>query len=211
MTARATRIAVAAALLCASSTARADSATDKKRQRLAAMAEAEARPPDPKARARLDRQLDRRIGKPPPRLVDVYNGWTLEHLAARADYQRDPLPQPVIDRFLRCHYTNQATDIDPRLFPALIAAAVHFHVGRVFVISGHRSPKYNLILRKKGHEVSRNSQHVLGKAVDFRLPGVSTAALRDWASRRHMGGVGYYPRSGFIHIDTARVRHWSGR
>jgi uncharacterized protein YcbK (DUF882 family) len=78
------------------------------------------------------------------------------------------------------------------------------------VVSGFRHPKYNLMLRKKGHEVARDSQHTHGTAIDFRLPGVATDVLHRWAIGRRLGGVGLYKDSGFIHMDTGRVRYWSG-
>ena len=201
--------ALAAAL--APSGARADSATDKKQRALAAKAEAAAAARPPARLPRYHRELDRRIGRPPPPVVDVYHGWTHEHLAVAADYRRHPVPQAVIDRFLRCRFTNQTTAIDRRLFPALVGAANHFHVDRVVIISGHRSPKYNLLLHKKGREVSNDSRHVVGTAIDFRLPGVPTDALRAWALGLGLGGVGFYPESGFVHIDTGPVRQWSGQ
>jgi uncharacterized protein YcbK (DUF882 family) len=78
------------------------------------------------------------------------------------------------------------------------------------VVSGFRAPKYNLLLRKKGHEVARESQHPLGHAVDFRLPGLSTRHLLQFVRGLHLGGVGYYPRSAFVHADVGPVRYWRG-
>ena len=78
------------------------------------------------------------------------------------------------------------------------------------MVSGYRSPKFNLMLRKKGHQVARESQHTLGTAVDFRVRGASTEALNQFVRSLHIGGVGYYPRNKFIHADTGRVRYWSG-
>ncbi len=177
-------------------------------------------------KARWQRQLDRRIGKPPAAIINIYNTWTHETMvldaqpppAARS--QRAPraataalpeVPQPLLDRFFRCHFTNEPTSMDRRLFAALVAAARHFGAPRIEIISGFRSPKYNLILRKKGREVSRRSQHTVGHAIDFRLPGVGVKRLHEWAKSLRLGGVGYYPKSGFIHIDTGRIRQWQGR
>ena len=188
------------------------------------------------ARARWQRTLDRRIGKQPGKVISIYNNWTHEYLPVPAsalapkepgsrarrpagesgEALGDPFTGPVVqpervNDFLRCHFTNQPADMDERLIHTLVSAAVHFDVTRVNIISGYRSDKYNLILRKKGHEVSRNSQHTKGKAVDFRLPGVSTERLHAWAQHLRMGGVGRYLQSGFIHVDTGRVRYWDGR
>ncbi len=76
------------------------------------------------------------------------------------------------------------------------------------VISGYRSPATNEMLRRQGRGVARNSQHTKGKAIDVRLRGVETAALRDAAIALQRGGVGYYRGSDFVHVDTGRVRRW---
>jgi len=92
----------------------------------------------------------------------------------------------------------------------LVAAATSFHSDVVDVVSGFRHPKYNLILRKKGHQVARDSQHSHGNAVDFFVPGVPAPQLQAWAKAQRAGGVGFYPESGFVHMDTGPIRSWSG-
>ena len=87
--------------------------------------------------------------------------------------------------FLRDHFTNQATHMDVRLIDVLKRVAGKFSARRIEVVSGYRSPKYNLMLRKKGHQVARHSQHMEGHAVDFRIRGVATqpgAPLRPLAA-----------------------------
>ena len=160
----------------------------------------------------LDRwhtRLAKRMQAPAPRLVNIYNIWTRETIAVHP--QRPIVEQTIANRFFRCHFTEQTPMLDARLVEMLVAAAKHFKANRVEVISGFRAPKYNLILRKKGRQVARNSQHTLGQAVDFRIPGVPTRRLQAWAKRQRLGGVGVYHRSGFIHIDTGRVRYWRGK
>lgn len=76
------------------------------------------------------------------------------------------------------------------------------------VISAYRSPETNKLLRKNSSGVARKSQHVLGKAIDVRLSGLETEKLRDIALELKLGGVGYYQRSNFVHVDTGRVRRW---
>ncbi len=171
----------------------------KKDQRLAEKA---SRP------ARARRRSPRPVGAPPPRLVNLYNTWTHEHLAVAAE--KPAVPLPVVDRFLRCHFTNQPTDMADQLLGTVIAAANHFSADSIEVVSGFRHPKYNLMLRKKGHEVARDSQHTHGTAIDFRLPGVATDVLHRWAIGRRLGGVGLYKDSGFIHMDTEPIRTWGG-
>jgi Bacterial protein of unknown function (DUF882) len=119
-------------------------------------------------------------------------------------------PQERFHNFLRDHYTNQATRMDERLVDVLARVATKFGAERVEVVSGYRSPKYNLILRKKGREVARQSQHTEGNAVDFRVRGVTTKRLLNYVRSLRIGGVGYYPHSQFVHSDTGRVRFWRG-
>ncbi|MGD0835111.1 MAG: DUF882 domain-containing protein [Polyangia bacterium] len=139
-------------------------------------------------------------------ITTLYSIWNHESLPLCAGL---PYKRPF-QLFLRDHYTNQATQADTRLAGVLAAAAIRFHAQRVEIVSGYRSPKYNLMLRKKGHQVARDSQHTQGAAVDFRIHGVSTEALRQFVRGLHLGGVGYYPRTHFIHADTGRVRYWKG-
>ena len=101
--------------------------------------------------------------------------------------------------------------MDPRLLAALFTAARHFGVRDVHIVSAFRAPKYNLMLRKKGREVARDSQHTHGSAVDFRLPGVPVTRLHAWATQQRLGGVGLYTGSRFIHMDTGPIRAWNGR
>ena len=164
----------------------------------------------PTDRDRWHQHLQRRIGRDPKPVINIYNLWTHETLPINANESADNIPQLTIDRFFRCRWTNRTTDMDPALFRTLVEASNHFDVRKVYVISGFRSPKFNLMLRKKGHQVGRESQHTFGKAVDFRLPGVPTSRLRKWARTLGLGGVGFYPKSRMIHIDTARVRYWEG-
>jgi uncharacterized protein YcbK (DUF882 family) len=144
-------------------------------------------------------------GAKPVPLVDLYNEHTHEWLAV------DPAqPLPNADRFLRDHFTNKAMAMDPHLLQILLAAAAHFHADVVDVVSGFRHPKYNLMLRKKGHQVARDSQHTHGNAIDFYLPNVTTPQLHAWAKAQKLGGVGLYLQSGFVHMDTGPIRSWSG-
>jgi hypothetical protein len=113
-------------------------------------------------------------------------------------------------RLLRDHYSNQATEVDPALLEAVKGAATKFASNRVEVVSGYRSPKFNLSLRKKGHEVAQTSQHCEGKAVDFRLRGVKTKELWAYVRGLKLGGVGIYPQSAFVHCDTGPIRFWKG-
>jgi uncharacterized protein YcbK (DUF882 family) len=107
--------------------------------------------------------------------------------------------------------TGEERFIDPTLFDALHAIRDRLESPRPFqVISGYRSPKTNATLNRRSSGVAENSQHVLGKAIDVRIEGVELSNLRSAALDLAAGGVGYYPRSNFVHVDTGRVRQWRG-
>ena len=142
-------------------------------------------------------------------VINIYNKWTHEFVAVDAA-TADALEVDA-DTFFRCHFTGEPKELDPRLVRNLVLAARHFNVNRVNVISGYRAPKYNLILRKKGRQVARESQHTQGNAIDFRLPGVPIRKLYRWVKKRRLGGVGFYAKSHFIHMDTGPIRTWTGR
>jgi uncharacterized protein YcbK (DUF882 family) len=165
----------------------------------------------PKQKALYDRQLRARIGKAPAKLINVWYSRTQEWMVLDAR-KGATIDQKTANSFFRCHFTNQPPPaFDLRLIGVLIDAALHFKVDHIDIVSGYRAPKYNLQLRKKGHEVARDSQHTYGHAVDFRLPGIPTTTLRDWTRRLHLGGVGFYPESAFVHADVGPVRYWIGR
>lgn len=182
-------------------------ATPSKKQRLLTE-KSQARPAASAERARWQKTLRRRVGQKPTQLVNVYNTWTREFVAVEAGAS-PTMPATLVDRFFRCHFTNHRAQMDARLFGVLVKAAKQFKATRVDIVSGFRAPKYNLMLRKKGRRVARNSEHTHGNAVDFRLPGVSTERLRNWARRQRLGGVGYYRDDAFVHVDTGPVRYWA--
>ena len=142
-------------------------------------------------------------------ILTLHNVWTKESLPIALDGPRFS-PVASFDQLVRCHYTNQATTMDPRLIDTVVRAAGKFSARYVEVVSGFRAPKYQLMLRKKGHEVARDSEHPRGQAVDFRIPTVPTRALLRFVKSLRLGGVGYYPESSFVHADVGRVRYWRG-
>jgi uncharacterized protein YcbK (DUF882 family) len=85
--------------------------------------------------------------------------------------------------------------------------------GVIDIVCGYRTPWSNNFLRSRSAStgVAEHSQHMLAKAIDIRVPGVSTVALRDAALALHAGGVGFYPVSQFVHVDVGPVRTWSYR
>lgn len=116
-----------------------------------------------------------------------------------------------LNQFLRDWRRNEPTKMDPRLFD-VVWEAYRSAGGRdyIHVVSAYRSPATNSLLRSRSSGVAEKSQHMLGKAMDFFVPGVPLKKLRDAGLRVQAGGVGYYPRSGspFIHMDVGNVRHW---
>ncbi len=156
----------------------------------------------------LHKRLDSK--RPPQKLINIYTLWNKEYLAVPFDDAHVVSPE-LSSYYLRCRFTQKETKMAPVLMRAALRAARHFKTRKIEVVSGYRSPKYNLMLRKKGGEVARNSQHTLGHALDFRLPGVPTHKLRNWARRQKIGGVGYYKKSNFIHIDIHKRRYWRGK
>ena len=142
-------------------------------------------------------------------LTTLYNVWTREALPILPGQTATTLAGRF-HPFLRDHYTNQATRMDTRLIDVLRKVASKFSAKRIEVVSGYRSPKYNLMLRKKGHQVARHSQHMEGNAVDFRIRGVATKTVLHFVKSLRLGGVGYYPHSQFVHSDTGPIRYWTG-
>jgi len=148
----------------------------------------------------------------PDRRLAFYNthtGERLEIVYRRGDqYIADALAK--LDYFLRDHVTGEIHHFDPRLFDVLSDLIVSVgHPGSVInVVCGYRTPSTNAFLRAHSTGVSKNSLHMQAEAIDLRIPGIDTLVLRKAALALHRGGVGYYPRSDFIHVDVGRVRQW---
>ncbi|MBB3062099.1 DUF882 domain-containing protein [Microbulbifer rhizosphaerae] len=126
---------------------------------------------------------------------------------ANGSYNNSGLKQ--FNRLLRDHRANEVTRMDPKLFDIVykLKQKLNFN-GEVEIISGYRSAKTNAKLRAAGRGVARRSYHTRGMALDIRMPGISTSRLRRAALDLKAGGVGYYPKSGFVHVDTGPVRRW---
>ncbi len=114
-----------------------------------------------------------------------------------------------LNHFLRDFRTGDETGMDPGVFDILFEIQQSSGSTGVYqVISAYRSPATNEMLRSRSGGVARNSQHLLGKAIDVRLTDLDTATLRDVALSLKRGGVGHYSESDFVHVDTGRVRRW---
>lgn len=114
-----------------------------------------------------------------------------------------------INRILRDHRTGDVARMDPALLDQLFILHNRLDSRAPFeVISGYRSPKSNSMLRGNSKGVAKNSMHTKGRAIDIRLSDTHLANIRKAALAMNSGGVGYYPQSQFVHIDTGRVRQW---
>ncbi len=147
------------------------------------------------------------------RTLELYNTHTRE--AASVVYRRGPdydaVALATLRNLLRDHRNGQAHDIDPGVYDQLhdLARAAG-RDARYEIISAYRSPESNAKLASASDGVSKKSLHMEGRAIDVRLKNYSTEALRDLALAAKKGGVGYYQRSDFVHVDTGRFRTWVG-
>ena len=122
-------------------------------------------------------------------------------------YRRDALDK--LNHFLRDTRDNAQTEMDPLLFDVLWhTTMIVGYGGSIEVLSAYRSPTTNAWLASVSRGVANDSQHINGNAMDIRFPGVPVFRIRQAAQALNMGGVGFYPRSGFVHLDTGPVRYW---
>jgi uncharacterized protein YcbK (DUF882 family) len=117
-----------------------------------------------------------------------------------------------LNHLLRDFRVNEEKSIDPQLFDLLHELGGTLETDQPYhIISGYRSPQTNAMLRERGGAhtgVASSSLHMVGKAIDIRVPGVRLDHLRTAAASLKLGGVGFYPSSNFVHVDTGRVRYW---
>jgi uncharacterized protein YcbK (DUF882 family) len=114
-----------------------------------------------------------------------------------------------IDYLLRDFRTDEVHPIDPRLLDLLAALRQRLRSSAPYlVISGYRSPETNRMLQAESEGVATNSLHLDGRAIDIRIPGRALASLHGAALALKAGGVGYYPKSDFVHVDVGPVRRW---
>jgi uncharacterized protein YcbK (DUF882 family) len=120
-----------------------------------------------------------------------------------------------LNHFLRDHRTQDVSNYDPKEFDLLhtLMTSLGRPRGIIDIVCGYRTPWSNNFLRTRSVStgVAEHSQHMLGKAIDIRVPGVRTVTLRNAALALHAGGVGFYPVSQFVHVDVGPVRTWSYR
>lgn len=145
------------------------------------------------------------------RTLGFFNTHTNEILKAtywqNGAYDRSAVAD--INYILRDHRSGDVYSMDLKLFDLLTTLHRRTDSKKPFeIISGYRSPVSNAKLASASNGVAKHSMHMEGKAIDIRLRDVKLADLRLDALAMKAGGVGYYPKSDFVHVDTGRVRHW---
>lgn len=148
---------------------------------------------------------------PSTRLLSFENLHTGERLQTTywADGRYDQAACQRVDWVLRDHRAAVAAPISTELLDLLNALRLRLGTDAAFqVISGYRSPVTNAHLSSASSGVASNSLHMKGMAIDIRVPGCKLTALRETAVALKAGGVGYYPKSNFVHVDVGRVRYW---
>ncbi len=147
----------------------------------------------------------------PGKSLSFYNLHTDEYLDVcyRRNGKYDPGALKKINYILRDHRSGDVKPIDAQLLDLLHTISLETRSQSPFhIISGYRSPATNSRLRRKSKGIASKSLHMCGKAIDIRLPGYSTRRLRDVAIAVKGGGVGFYPKADFVHVDVGRVRYW---
>jgi len=146
-----------------------------------------------------------------PRRLRFYHTHTAEKLDVVYHENGTYLPDALgeLNYLLRDFRSDEVVSIDPGLLDFLYAAQRRLDSNGTFeIISAYRSPATNEMLRRKGGGVAKRSMHLVGKAIDVRLTDADTRDLRGVGIQLARGGVGYYERSNFVHLDTGRVRRW---
>lgn len=157
-------------------------------------------------------KVGKMIADLPERTVNLYNVNTGEMLSRfiywqDGNYLKEALSE--ISYLLRDHRTDEVKQIDALVIDQIFSLSRTFETPRPFeIISGYRSEETNQELRHRSRRVAKHSLHIEGRAIDLRLAGVPVKQLRAAALSLHDGGVGYYPKRGFVHIDSGPVRHW---
>lgn len=145
------------------------------------------------------------------RSLAMYNPHTNEslNLVYCENDQYVPGALHEINFFFRDFRANLVKEIDPRLLDLLHTIHQASDDSKPFnLVSGYRSPQTNAMLAAQREGVARHSMHIEGKAADINLPGRQLSILQRLALALRYGGVGYYPQSGFVHVDTGRIRRW---
>jgi len=148
---------------------------------------------------------------PGERTLRLYNTHTGESIRSVFWAEGQFIPEALADinKLLRDHRNGKVAPIDPALLVMLEQVSSKFSSNKVLhIISGYRSPETNKLLAEQSNGVARHSMHLDGKAIDIRMPGTDLKQVHMAALAVKGGGVGYYDKSQFVHMDTGRVRNW---
>ncbi len=161
--------------------------------------------------AMLPKTVVASLGTDRPRILQLKNMHTGEFIKAEffdgTDYVKEELLR--LNHLFRDHRINRSMEIDPGLFDYIYRLQGLLGSNKpIQLMSGYRSLTTNNNLRERSSGVAKNSYHTKGQAMDFNIPGVELRHIRSAALKMRAGGVGYYPRSNFVHIDTGPVRSW---
>lgn len=144
--------------------------------------------------------------------LTLFNAHTNDRLSVnlrRADGSYDLDSLQAVNWIMRCRYTDQITIMDVNAIEYLNLVDKRLGGGNeIHIISGYRSPTFNSLLLQNGRHVARHSLHPHGKAIDIAIPGIPLDKIRSTAVALQLGGVGYYPGAGFVHIDSGKIRTW---
>lgn len=145
------------------------------------------------------------------KMTNLHTGESLD-IVYRIGNTYVPEALEKLNYFLRDHYTQDVSNYDPKEFDVLHAMMARLGKldSAIEIVCGYRTPETNAALRQNSPQtgVAEHSQHMEGHAIDLRVPGVTTARVRDAALSLQAGGVGYYPVSQFVHVDVGPVREW---
>lgn len=161
--------------------------------------------------ALMPQQAVAMLSTPRPKILVINNLHTGEKLKAEffdgKHYNRDELVR--LNYLFRDYRANTVKTIDPKLFEQLFRLQLLLGSHKeIQLISGYRSVATNNKLRARSRGVAKDSYHTRGQAVDFHIQGIELKHIRKAALKMRAGGVGYYPNSQFVHIDTGPVRAW---
>jgi uncharacterized protein YcbK (DUF882 family) len=148
----------------------------------------------------------------PERAIELFNTHRRKRVPGTSGALNSMWPHSTLKKVLRDHRNGESHDMDPRLFDQLHTLSLAAHCEpRYEIISGYRSPESNdKMSSRPGSGVAKKSLHMQGRALDVRLKHCPCTDLRDLALAAKQGGVGYYQRSDFVHIDTGAFRTWIG-
>lgn len=142
----------------------------------------------------------------------LYHTHTDEHIDIVYRRGEAYVPEALdeLNYFLRDSRNGTVAEFDPRLFDLLneLVTSVGEPDAEINVVCGYRTPETNAALRRRSRRVAKHSLHMQAMAIDIRVPGVTTKELRNAALDLHLGGVGYYRRKAFVHVDVGPVRKW---